>query len=57
MPQLVPFYFINEVVFAFSVIVIVHYLLSKYILPRIMNLFISRLFTVLLQDIESQLPW
>ena len=25
MPQLVPFYFINEVVFAFSVIVIVHY--------------------------------
>ncbi len=57
MPQLVPFYFINEVVFAFSVIVIVHYLLSKYILPRIINLFISRLFTVLLQDIESQLPW
>ena len=57
MPQLVPFYFINEVVFAFSVIVIVYYLLSKYILPRIINLFISRLFTVLLQDIESQLPW
>jgi|KBSMisStaDraftv2_1062788.scaffolds.fasta_scaffold47512_2 F-type H+-transporting ATPase subunit 8 len=57
MPQLVPFYFINEVVFAFSVIVIVHYLLSKYILPRIINLFMSRLFTVLLQDIESHLPW
>lgn len=57
MPQLVPFYFINEVVFAFSVIMIVHYLLSKYILPRIVNLFISRLFTVILQDIESQLPW
>lgn len=57
MPQLVPFYFINEVVFAFSVIMIVHYLLSKYILPRIVNLFISRLFTVILQDIETQLPW
>ena len=57
MPQLVPFYFVNEVVFAFSVIVITHYLLSKYILPRIINLFVSRLFTVLLQDIESQLPW
>lgn len=57
MPQLVPFYFMNEVVFAFSVIVIVHYLLSKYILPRIMNLFVSRLFTVLLDEIESQLPW
>ena len=48
MPQLVPFYFINEVIFTFSVIVIVHYLLSKYILPRIISLFISRIFTVLL---------
>ena len=57
MPQLVPFYFMNEVVFAVSIIVIVHYVLSKYILPRIINLFMSRLFTVLLQDIESHLPW
>ncbi len=55
MPQLVPFYFMNEVVFAFSIIVIVHYILSKYILPRIMNLFVSRLFTVLLKDLESEL--
>lgn len=57
MPQLVPFYFMNEVVFAFSIIVIVHYILSKYILPRIMNLFVSRLFTVLLKDLESELSW
>lgn len=57
MPQLVPFYFINEVVFAFTVIVIVHYLLSKYILPRIVNLFVSRIFTVLLDDIQNDLTW
>ena len=57
MPQLVPFYFINEVVFAFSVIVIVLYVLSKYILPRIINLFISRLFINIIyinKTIESQ---
>lgn len=55
MPQLVPFYFMNEVVFAFSIIVIVHYILSKYILPRIINLFLSRLFTVLLKDLDSEI--
>lgn len=55
MPQLVPFYFMNEVVFAFSIIVIVHYVLSKYILPRIINLFLSRLFTVLLKDLDNEI--
>ncbi len=44
MPQLVPFYFLNEVVFTFSIIAIVLYILSKYILPRITNLFTSRIF-------------
>jgi F-type H+-transporting ATPase subunit 8 len=44
MPQLVPFYFVNEVVFAFSIITIILYILSKYILPRITNLFMSRVF-------------
>ncbi|EEY24115.1 ATP synthase F0 subunit 8 (mitochondrion) [Verticillium alfalfae VaMs.102] len=57
MPQLVPFYFMNEVVYGFAVIVIVHYILSKYILPRIINLFISRLFTVLLADLGNELSW
>jgi len=54
MPQLVPFYFMNEVVFAFAIIVILHYIFSKYILPRIINLFLSRIFTILLKDIDSQ---
>lgn len=44
MPQLTPFYYMNEIVFAFSVIVIVLYILSKYILPRIVRLFLSRMF-------------
>ena len=44
MPQLVPFYYINEVFFTFILIVVILYILSKYILPRIVNLFISRMF-------------
>ena len=44
MPQLVPFYFINEVLFAFTIIVIIVYILSKYILPRFVRLFLSRVF-------------
>jgi len=44
MPQLVPFYFINQVVFAFAVIVLLIYVFSKYILPRFVRLFSTRLF-------------
>ncbi|MBV9123654.1 MAG: hypothetical protein JO112_09875 [Planctomycetes bacterium] len=44
MPQQVPFYFINEVTFAFTLLVIMIYIFSKYILPRFVRLFISRIF-------------
>jgi F-type H+-transporting ATPase subunit 8 len=44
MPQLTPFYYINEVTFAFGLITIMLYLLSKYILPRIVRLFVSRMY-------------
>lgn len=44
MPQLVPFYFVNEIIFTFSIITIVLYILSKYVLPRMVNLFIYRTF-------------
>jgi len=44
MPQLVPFYFINQVIFAFTLLVIMIYIFSKYILPRFVRLFISRIF-------------
>ena len=44
MPQLVPFYFVNEIIFTFSIITLILYILSKYILPRIVNLFTYRTF-------------
>ena len=44
MPQLVPFYFINQVTFAFVLLPVMIFVLSKYILPRFVILFLSRLF-------------
>jgi F-type H+-transporting ATPase subunit 8 len=44
MPQLTPFYFVNEVTFAFAIILITIYMLSKYILPRFVRLFLARTF-------------
>jgi F-type H+-transporting ATPase subunit 8 len=44
MPQLIPFYYVNEVFFTFVLITGMIFLLSKYILPRIVRLFISRIF-------------
>jgi F-type H+-transporting ATPase subunit 8 len=44
MPQLTPFYYMNEIVFAFAIIVLLLFILSKYILPRIVRLFLSRMF-------------
>jgi F-type H+-transporting ATPase subunit 8 len=44
MPQLVPFYFVNEVTFAFILLVVMIYVFSKYVLPRFVRLFTSRVF-------------
>ena len=44
MPQLTPFYFLNEVTFAFAILLITIYMLSKYILPRFVRLFLARTF-------------
>jgi len=44
MPQLVPFYFINQVTFAFILLITMIYVFSKYILPRFARLFLSRVF-------------
>jgi len=44
MPQLVPFYFINQVLFAFAIIVTLVYVFSKYILPKFIRLFATRTF-------------
>ena len=50
MPQLTPFYFVNEVTFGFAIIVIIVYISSKYILPRFVRLFLSRTFISKLFD-------
>jgi len=44
MPQLVPFYFVNEITFAFALLIIMIYIFSKYVLPRFIRLFLSRMF-------------
>lgn len=44
MPQLVPFYYMNEIIFSFGLITIILYVLSKFILPRLVRLFVSRVF-------------
>lgn len=44
MPQLVPFFFVNEVVFAFTIIPILTYVYSKYILPKFVRLQAARFF-------------
>ena len=44
MPQLVPFYFINQVTFVFACILILLYVFSKYILPKFVSLFTTRLY-------------
>ena len=44
MPQLVPFYFINQVTFAFIILIFMIYIISKYVLPRITAVFTARIF-------------
>lgn len=44
MPQLVPFFFVNQVVFAFLVLTILIYAFSKYILPRFVRIYNARLY-------------
>lgn len=42
MPQLVPFYFVNQVIFNFLLLALIIYLFSKFILPRFVRLYTSR---------------
>jgi len=44
MPQLVPFFFVNEVVYAFIVLPTLIYLMSKYLLPQKVRMMAARLF-------------
>jgi F-type H+-transporting ATPase subunit 8 len=42
MPQLVPFYFLNQVSYGFLLFLVLFYLLSKYILPLFPQLQLAR---------------
>lgn len=44
MPQLVPFFFVNETTAAFILLPTLIYVMSKYILPQRVRLFAARLF-------------
>lgn len=44
MPQLIPFYFVNQVFFVFVILILLVYTFSKYILPKFVSLFATRLF-------------
>ena len=44
MPQLVPFYFLNQITFAFAILIILMYVFSKYTLPRFVRIFSTRLY-------------
>jgi F-type H+-transporting ATPase subunit 8 len=43
MPQLVPFFFVNQVIFNFITLMVIIYLLTKYLLPRIVRVLKTRL--------------
>ena len=51
LPQLVPFFFVNQASYNFLLLVIIIYLFSKYILPRFVRLFKTRIF---LKTLESK---
>ncbi|KAF2680268.1 hypothetical protein K458DRAFT_434391 [Lentithecium fluviatile CBS 122367] len=44
MPQLIPFFFVNETTMAFILLPSLIYVMSKYILPQRVRLFAARLF-------------
>jgi F-type H+-transporting ATPase subunit 8 len=44
MPQLIPFFFVNQAFFTFVLLAVLVFTFSKYILPRFVRLFITRMF-------------
>ncbi|CBQ72555.1 hypothetical protein HYO34_21790 [Vibrio parahaemolyticus] len=44
MPQLLPFYFVNQISFAFLGLFVLLFVFSKYILPAFVELFVSRMY-------------
>ena len=44
MPQLLPFYFVNQLSFAFLVLITMVYVFGTYILPAFAELFVKRMY-------------
>jgi F-type H+-transporting ATPase subunit 8 len=44
MPQLTPFFYINQVIFGFSILVLLIYVFSKFILPKTVRLSLVRMY-------------
>jgi F-type H+-transporting ATPase subunit 8 len=44
MPQLIPFFFVNQVIFTFIILIVLIYIFTKYILPKFVRIFISRIY-------------
>jgi F-type H+-transporting ATPase subunit 8 len=49
MPQLIPFYFINQLSFTFLTLILLIYIFSKYILPLFSSLQVIRMYISLLK--------
>lgn len=44
MPQLLPYYFVNQVSFVFLGLLLTVYVMSRYVLPAFTELFVSRMY-------------
>nr|YP_001331019.1 ATP synthase, subunit 8 [Vanderwaltozyma polyspora]A6H4Q7.1 RecName: Full=ATP synthase protein 8; AltName: Full=A6L; AltName: Full=F-ATPase subunit 8 [Vanderwaltozyma polyspora DSM 70294]CAN85580.1 ATP synthase, subunit 8 [Vanderwaltozyma polyspora] len=44
MPQLIPFYFLNQLTYGFLLMTILLVLFSQFFLPMILRLYLTRLF-------------
>ncbi|RYE15260.1 MAG: hypothetical protein EOP34_03900 [Rickettsiales bacterium] len=44
MPQLLPFYFVNQLSFALLGLFIIVYVMSRFILPAFTELFVTRMY-------------
>ena len=47
MPQLIPFYFMNQLTYGLLLITVLLILFSQFFLPIILRLYVSRLFNII----------
>jgi F-type H+-transporting ATPase subunit 8 len=50
MPQLLPYFFLNQITFVFVVLLVLVYILSKYVLPLFTLLQVARLYITKLSN-------